>query len=183
MKIFLDGAVWYATLDDFVNLQESPACQKLSGQLTKDHTAGIVILPTSGGQSDTETTVMAKVEDTMKEVGFDQLIGKTLTKIENHSNERIVFTCESGEVFDLYHDQDCCESVRVEDIAGDLDDLVGSPILKAEESSNSDNPPEDSQSHTWTFYQLATIKGYVTIRWLGESNGYYSESVTFAQAK
>lgn len=56
-----------------------------------------------------------------------------------------------------------------------MENLIGSPIVMAAESSNSDNPPMDS--HTWTFYNLATVKGYVTIRWLGESNGYYSESV------
>lgn len=70
--------------------------------------------------------------------------------------------------------------MRVEDTVGVLSDLVGSPITLAEESTNSDNPPPGGDgSHTWTFYRFATAKGYVTLRWLGESNGYYSEAVDF----
>lgn len=117
------------------------------------------------------------------EANFSDLMGKTLTTIVNE-NDELIFTTNDGEIFKAYHDQDCCESVRIEDIEGDLNDLIGTPILQAEEVTNSDEPKpnEYAESFTWTFYKLATINGYVTIRWLGESNGYYSESVSFCKA-
>lgn len=40
-------------------------------------------------------------------------------------------------------------------------------------------PGDEWDSHTWTFYRFVTMLGTVTVRWLGESNGYYSESVDF----
>lgn len=110
----------------------------------------------------------------------EALLGKTVQAITQES-EAIEFLLTDGTKVILYHDQDCCEHVRVEEIHGDLEDLLLSPILRAEESTNSDDPPYEechSDSYTWTFYKLATIKGEVVIRWLGESNGYYSESVS-----
>jgi hypothetical protein len=114
------------------------------------------------------------------------LVGKTLASVAKTSDDSIGFVTDAGEKFCLYHSQDCCESVSIDDIAGDLNDLVGSPITKAEEVvSENENPPglskEFQDSFTWTFYHLATAKGYVTIRWYGESNGYYSERVDFAK--
>jgi hypothetical protein len=116
--------------------------------------------------------------------GFEALLGKTLvsvTGLEEGSDE-VTFMAETGEVYSMYHQQDCCESVYIESVTGDVNDLIGTPILMAEEVSDTDFPPpagEYVDSYTWTFYKLATIRGYVDIRWLGQSNGYYSESVNF----
>lgn len=102
------------------------------------------------------------------------------------NNDNLVFEVEDGRLFILYHDQDCCESVSLEDVVGDLNDLVGSPILEAECVSNipeqgwvedADAQTEYEDSFTWTYYKFATIKGHVNLRWYGSSNGYYSESV------
>lgn len=111
------------------------------------------------------------------------LLGKTLVRCANLNDEEIIFETSEGDTYKMYHEQDCCESVRVEELIGDLQDLVGSPILRAQEVSNKDAPDlKHEESYTWTFYKIATIKGGVTIRWLGTSNGYYSESVSFAKA-
>ena len=124
-------------------------------------------------------------------MSISELIGKTLTKVENIEDEQIVFTTTDESEYMLHHSQDCCEMVTVNDICGDLDDLINSPILKAEERTNSEENPEGvdlkeleyQESFTWTFYELATIKGSVNIRWYGESNGHYSESVDFCKSK
>ena len=112
-----------------------------------------------------------------------ELIGKTLTEIQR-GEDTLRFICSDGDEFLMHHSQDCCESVIIEDIVGDLEDLIGAPILKAGEDGSETKPADikrdyTPESETWTFYNLATIKGYVTIRWFGSSNGYYSESVSF----
>ncbi len=123
---------------------------------------------------------------------FNELEGKTLSEIKGGINsEELIFITTDGEQYNMYHSQDCCENVSIDDIVGDLNDLIGTPILQASKDSNSDETEEQSQkikergytpdSFTWTFYNISTIKGHVTIKWYGESNGYYSESVTFCK--
>ena len=85
-----------------------------------------------------------------------------------------------GSAMKMYHSQDCCESVTIDDINGDLNDLIGTTILLAELRTNiNECGPVDEydESYTWSFYTFRTRKGFVDIRWYGTSNGYYSEDV------
>jgi hypothetical protein len=93
----------------------------------------------------------------------------------------ITFICDDGTKFKLDHVQDCCEEVYIESIVGDLEDLVGSEILFAEESIN--DTETDDGDQRWTFYKLATVKGWVDIRFYGSSNGYYSVAVSLRVEK
>ena len=122
------------------------------------------------------------------ERSFSALLRQTIAKIDGaeKDSERIVFTCADGSRYRMYYDHDCCAFCTVEDICGDIQDLLYTEILLAEEMTQSQGGvnvdlEEGNDSFTWTFYRLATSKGYVTIRWFGSSNGYYSESVTFEQ--
>ncbi len=115
---------------------------------------------------------------------FDSMIGSTIASIQGKAgSEELSFYATDGRVFRFYHEQDCCESVDVEDITGDLEDLLGSPLVEAEEVSNADAPVLDCESYTWTFYRFGTAKGSVTVRFLGTSNGYYSEGVSFHEER
>lgn len=115
----------------------------------------------------------AKIED---------MVGKVFTSVRGEAGDDTLVFENNTERFVFFHDQDCCESVDINDIVGDLQDLVGEPLLIAEEVSNEDGPePEYADSYTWTFYKFATRKGYVDVRWLGQSNGYYSEGVSLGR--
>ena len=118
---------------------------------------------------------------------FSVLKGKTLSNVEGleaGNYDHVKFTCDDGTTYIMEHEQDCCESVFIEDVVGNVSDLIGVPLLMADEVSDYDAPAllPCEESYTWTFYKLATVKGYVDIRWYGCSNGYYSESVSFWQS-
>ncbi len=88
---------------------------------------------------------------------------------------KVVF--DDGSYFWMQHFQDCCENVRLSDFDGDETDLVGGVWYGFDESSQ-EGDEDDWGTSTWTFYTLKSSKGYIWLRWLGESNGYYSESVS-----
>ena len=95
------------------------------------------------------------------------------------SDDELSFYCIDGNRYQFYHDQNCCETVEIEDINGDLGNLLYTPILKAGERTSekgdltASEPLHDyDESYTWTFYTFATKNGYVDVRWYGSSNGY-----------
>ena len=113
---------------------------------------------------------------------FDELVGKKVVSIkieEGDENDAIIIKT-SPKTFIMYHDQDCCEQVTIKEIDNDISKLVGATIVEAEVVT--EHSETDYGSMTWTFYKIATDRAdRFTISWLGESNGYYSEEVTFAE--
>jgi hypothetical protein len=132
-----------------------------------------------------EKSRISTKEGIMGVIVFNKMLGEIMTEVVISSDYDIMlFKSSTGKTFKFIHYQDCCEGVSIEDVCGDLADLVGSPLLMAEEVDNlEDFHPDDSQyeSCTWTFYKFGTSKGSVTVRWLGISNGYYSESVDYSE--
>jgi hypothetical protein len=126
-----------------------------------------------------------------------ELEGKIFSKVFKSyigydEKECIVFQLkDSNSGYVEYHDQDCCEDVSIEDICGDLSDLENTEILsaycdykhKCSEDDSDDGYEPNGQSQTWYFYNIRTIKGSVTIRWYGTSNGYYSETANLYVCK
>ena len=113
---------------------------------------------------------------------IESMVGRTFVRIDA-GDDAIVFVEDNGARWTFFHEQDCCEDVRVDDVSGAWDDLCGAPLLRAEESVSGAPPAEDTRacsegSETWTYYKFGTVKGDVDVRWYGTSNGYYSESVS-----
>jgi hypothetical protein len=125
-----------------------------------------------------------------KDINVIVLEGKTLASVV-HADGDITFTTTDGKTYRMWHDQDCCESVSVHDIlGGTLDDLVGTPIVHVGESISREVWPADvdrgfvygGESWTWSIFTFTLAGGKtITVRWLGSSNGYYSESVSFGE--
>lgn len=115
---------------------------------------------------------------------FDILSGSVITEIKGmeEGSEEITFTTIKDGITNTYrmwHEQDCCENVWLSDICGDVEDLLFVEVIHAEEREESGD--SNWGTYTWTFYDIQTTKGCVNLRWVGESNGYYSESVNFAE--
>jgi hypothetical protein len=120
-------------------------------------------------------------------MNINSLVGEVLTHVDEFDDE-ILLTCQSGRKIKIFHSQDCCESVGIVDMEGNWKDLIGKIIVDAsEEIVDSDNCNIDdlgiAHSESWTRTNVVfRVDGATVIsKWVGDSNGYYSESVDFAE--
>lgn len=122
------------------------------------------------------------------DVDFGVLIGREIKEVVGleRGNREVQFIMSDGAKYRMLHYKECCEDVAIEEIIGDADDLNGAVVIDARSEAGTQDPEgyepsEWRDSYTWTFYIIQTNKGAVTIRWLGESNGYYGEEVDFEE--
>lgn len=128
----------------------------------------------------------------MKDSNIIVLIGETITNIVGIRNgepcglekdaDEITIETASGRKFRFYHQQACCESVDVRSVTGDLANIIGQVITEAIETIKP-NADGYCDSATETTFVLTTDSGSLTIFWVGESNGYYGEDVSFVEDK
>ena len=118
----------------------------------------------------------------MSDVNFFELKGKTIKEINGlKKGGREVYIRTNDGTYKLYHEQCCCEYVRVVKVIGNVNKLIGEVIF-AEEDAGANEPDWYNESfddsHTWTKYVLKTENTSLEFWYLGESNGYYCESVS-----
>ena len=113
---------------------------------------------------------------------FFTLKGQTIRKIIALNTGSLKIVTDKYK-YHLYHEQDCCENVRLVDVIGDVDNILNKEITFAEEDSGAKDPEWHTSydydcHHTWTKFVLGTKNANVEFWFLGESNGYYSESIS-----
>lgn len=113
-----------------------------------------------------------------QETPFAVLASQKIERIELDYNIIIFITATKRYL--MFHFQDCCENVEIEEVIGNLDILIENPVIQAERVSVESFDCRDS-AFQWTFYKLANVDESVTIRWRGSSNGYYSTDVSFIE--
>ena len=106
---------------------------------------------------------------------FEQIQGMIITAVVYKETNESLLIHLNTHVLEMIHHQDCCETVYLADVVGAFEDLIGYPLLEVSESTV--NIGNSDISSTASYYNFKTIKASVQLRWVGESNGYYSETV------
>mgnify|MGYP001809990637 FL=1 len=109
------------------------------------------------------------------DANISDLIGLTMKSVAK-DNDMISFESIDGRKFTLEHNQNCCEEVVIQEIVGDLTNLIGQPILCVEKV-------EDESFSARVKFE--TNKGTVFISWeaiLGGCGNWYTVVDCFEHA-
>lgn len=106
---------------------------------------------------------------------FEQIQGMTITAVVYKETSESLHIHLNTHVLEMIHHQECCETVYLADVVGSFEDLIGYPLLEV--SENLVDIGSEDISSTTSYYNFRTIKASVQLRWVGESSGYYSETV------
>ena len=111
------------------------------------------------------------------------LVGEVIVAIDGAvvGSGKITIKTKSGRTFVMHHEQDCCEDVSVQVVHGNVQDLIGKGVSRVEEKIIEGYPSRESATKTIFAIYSASAWSALVIEWLGESNGYYSESVSFQE--
>ena len=125
-------------------------------------------------------------QSNIKKLVGETLVGVVLNYIDtDEKGDVIMLTTKSGRKFKIYHEQDCCEVVKIQDTEGNWHDLLGKVIVDASEETECDvcESEEIYCEESWTKTTLTFKVNDATVisRWIGTSNGYYSERVDIAE--
>jgi hypothetical protein len=101
-----------------------------------------------------------------KTMQLDGFIGRTLTSITcEPGGKEMFFKFDDGHDYKMYHPQFLCETVFLHGFVGDLNNLIGTPIISAEKMDTDDIHREDSV-HPVFSYRLRTAMGAVDFNWV-----------------
>lgn len=136
----------------------------------------------SSGQTQELETHLEKLRQIQKaknnEEDITDAIGRKIVSVYVNS-EMINLNFADGGYIQLYHEQDCCESVWLEnhkEVGEELKRMVGQTIRVFKERTTH-SVGGYSDSVTCTFYTIRTDMESCDFMFRGESNGYYSERV------
>lgn len=119
-----------------------------------------------------------------RDANWFELKGKIITSISRTGEE---IETSDGKKYRLVHHQSCCENVEHHCTIGSPSEITGRVITLAEEDIKNEDPEWVENKHglgnsfTWSMYALQANKTRVEFWFLGESNGYYGEEMSFEE--
>lgn len=105
----------------------------------------------------------------------DELLGLEVVNTVHEDDYSVRFNLSDGRCILMKHDQDCCEDVRL--VECDIDLLSVKGLIKKFEKTTVEVDGADSCCLA-TFYNITIGNDTFNMRWLGESNGFYSVGVS-----